>query len=249
MIKSQKTGDKVIQSALRHSFQKKLTAKLVRYKSKMLFSCLLSVTLSGSMFLSACAGGKHMPVEVTRFHTAQLVAGGSLAIMPHDPTMKNTFEYQKYSASLATILTQVGFQVVPNPQQADFILTYDVMRGTRYQNNAINAGDNRPHGGISMGGGYGSGGGGFGGGFGGGGISTGFSIPVGNGYRTSPRVETMLTAQLSRHDTHQVIWEGHAKTQAKSNAPEGNPDWAVNRLATAMFSNFPGPSGEMEKIK
>ncbi|GEB89101.1 hypothetical protein ZMO02_07380 [Zymomonas mobilis subsp. pomaceae] len=222
-----------------------------------------------------------MPVEVTRFHTAQLVAGGSLAIMPHDPTMKNTFEYQKYSASLATILTQVGFQVVPNPQQADFILTYDVMRGTRYQNNAINAGDNRPHGGISMGGGYGSGGGGFGGGFGGGGIgfgggwggggtggisigggggggryggggggiSTGFSIPVGNGYRTSPRVETMLTAQLSRHDTHQVIWEGHAKTQAKSNAPEGNPDWAVNRLATAMFSNFPGPSGEMEKIK
>ncbi|MFT8451178.1 MAG: DUF4136 domain-containing protein, partial [Zymomonas mobilis] len=100
--------------------------------------------------------------------------------------------------------------------------------------------------GISIGGG-GGGGRGFGGG--GGGISAGISVPVGNGYHTSNKVETILTAQLSRRDTHQAIWEGRARTEAKSNKAESTPDIAVDRLATAMFGQFPGESGETEKVK
>lgn len=187
------------------------------------------------------------PIEVTRFHKSGMATTGIVNIMPHDPTLRNTLEYQRYTASIARNLTRIGFQVTDNPQQAEYTMMYDVMRGTHYRDNGQTPPrDNHPHGGISLGGGYG-GGGGFGGG--GGGISAGISVPVGNGYHTSNKVETILTAQLSRRDTHQAIWEGRARTEAKSNKAESTPDIAVDRLATAMFGQFPGESGETEKVK
>ncbi|MCP9307833.1 DUF4136 domain-containing protein [Zymomonas mobilis] len=213
------------------------------------------------------------PIEVTRFHKSDMATTGIVNIMPHDPTLRNTLEYQRYTASIARNLTRIGFQVTDNPQQAEYTMMYDVMRGTHYRDNGQTPPrDTRPHGGISLGGGYG-GGGGFGGGGvgwggggsgisigggggggrgfggGGGGISAGISVPVGNGYHTSNKVETILTAQLSRRDTHQAIWEGRARTEAKSNKAESTPDIAVDRLATAMFGQFPGESGETEKVK
>ncbi|MFT8797350.1 DUF4136 domain-containing protein [Zymomonas mobilis] len=180
------------------------------------------------------------PIEVTRFHKSDMATTGIVNIMPHDPTLRNTLEYQRYTASIARNLTRIGFQVTDNPQQAEYTMMYDVMRGTHYRDNGQTPPrDTRPHGGISLGGGYG----------GGGGISAGISVPVGNGYHTSNKVETILTAQLSRRDTHQAIWEGRARTEAKSNKAESTPDIAVDRLATAMFGQFPGESGETEKVK
>ncbi|WP_409373546.1 DUF4136 domain-containing protein [Zymomonas mobilis] len=224
-----------------------------------------ALAISSGFFFSACPSFASQPVEITRFHKSDMATTGIVNIMPHDPTLRNTLEYQRYTASIARNLTRIGFQVTDNPQQAEYTMMYDVMRGTHYRDNVqSNPGDNRPHGGISLGGGYGGGGGyGFGGGGmgyggggsggrgfggGGGGISAGVSLPVGN-YRTSNKVETILTAQLSRRDTHQAIWEGRARTEAKSNKPESTPDVAVERLATAMFGNFPGESGETEKVK
>ncbi|MFT8451317.1 MAG: hypothetical protein ABF675_03815, partial [Zymomonas mobilis] len=118
------------------------------------------------------------PIEVTRFHKSDMATTGIVNIMPHDPTLRNTLEYQRYTASIARNLTRIGFQVTDNPQQAEYTMMYDVMRGTHYRDNGQTPPrDTRPHGGISLGGGYGGGGGGFGGGgIGWGGGGSGISI-------------------------------------------------------------------------
>ena len=214
-------------------------------KAKKQLRCKGIYPFLGMLFFAAALPLQAtQPIEVTRFHKSGMATTGIVNIMPHDPTLRNTLEYQRYTASIARNLTRIGFQVTDNPQQAEYTMMYDVMRGTHYRDNGQTPPrDNRPHGGISLGGGYG-GGGGFGGG-----ISAGISVPVGNGYHTSNKVETILTAQLSRRDTHQAIWEGRARTEAKSNKAESTPDIAVDRLATAMFGQFPGESGETEKVK
>jgi hypothetical protein len=39
------------------------------------------------------------------------------------------------------------------------------------------------------------------------------------------------------------VWEGRAETQAPANAPAAQPGLAADKLASALFKDFPGESG------
>ena len=40
-----------------------------------------------------------------------------------------------------------------------------------------------------------------------------------------------------------VVWEGRAQTEAPGNAPSAQPGLAADKLARALFQDFPGESG------
>lgn len=57
-------------------------------------------------------------------------------------------------------------------------------------------------------------------------------------------VETTLSVRILRSADRLVIWEGRAVQRGARNAPSAQPGIAASKLATALFSDFPGTSGE-----
>ena len=62
--------------------------------------------------------------------------------------------------------------------------------------------------------------------------------------------ERVVTAPSAADVTHAiapatgaVVWEGRAQTEAPGNAPAAQPGLAADKLARALFQDFPGESG------
>ena len=94
-------------------------------------------------------------------------------------------------------------------------------------------------------------GGGSGGGWHGGtsvGLGGAISFPIGKG-RQPMDVLTTLSVQLKRRSEGTVIWEGRSDMVARDGTPAAQPEAAVQRLASAMFGDFPGRSGETIRVK
>ena len=61
---------------------------------------------------------------------------------------------------------------------------------------------------------------------------------------TSPDViATVLDVRIRRRSDGTVFWEGRATSEARANSPEAQRTAAVERLAEALFRDFPGESG------
>jgi hypothetical protein len=71
-----------------------------------------------------------------------------------------------------------------------------------------------------------------------------FSTEVTRGGNKSREIiVTRLSVQLRERGGKGVIWEGRAETEAPSNAPASQPGLAADKLAAALFKDFPGESG------
>ena len=84
---------------------------------------------------------------------------------------------------------------------------------------------------------------GIGGGTGGGGIGIGIGTSFGLGRKTESLVDTRLSVQMKRASDDLVVWEGRAQTEAPNTAPAAQPGLAADKLARALFQDFPGESG------
>ncbi len=178
-----------------------------------------SIALATALTLGGCAASIP-PVEVTRFHLGNDIQRGSVAPAPGIMSL----EASTYRAAVERELNRLGF---PTSSDARYIFTTDVSRDTRAA-----LARRSP---ISIG--IGGGTGGYGGG-----VGLGASFGLG-GSRSRETVVTRLSVQLRDRNTQSVVWEGRAETEAPSNAAAAQPGLAADKLADALFRDFPGVTG------
>jgi hypothetical protein len=200
-----------------------------------------AILIGIALALAGCAT-QTPPVQVTRFHLGQPIAPGRVSVEPADKNQADSLEFGTYAAAVEAELGRVGFQVVPNVPNSELVAAVTVFRDSR---DGLVQGSGS---GVSIG----LGGGGFGGGGrrGGGGIGLGggVSFPIG---KSKPNVVmlTELGVQIKRRSEGTVIWEGRARAEERMTGNAADSTATVRRLASALFSNFPGESGKTVTVK
>jgi hypothetical protein len=63
------------------------------------------------------------------------------------------------------------------------------------------------------------------------------------GIASSGGVATRLDVRIKRRSDGTVFWEGQAIDEGRGSGSAGERSAAVQRLATALFQDFPGESG------
>lgn len=181
----------------------------------------LALTLA---LLAGCASGP-AGVEVTRFHISQPLAGASIAVVPADTNLTNSLAFRAEADAVMAELVRAGFRAAAPSQAPALTAAIRLERGTgeRPRRSGLS---------IGLGGGFGGRGGGFG---------TGVNIPVTSTTQTVSNA--LLTLQIRRAGDPSVVWEGRATAS-------GTPaDVSAGRLARALMSGFPGPSGQTMVVK
>lgn len=188
---------------------------------------LRSAALGAAMALAACsAGGKRAVstaggVEVARFHLgAQPMAQAQIAIMPFDKQDAGRAGYADQVAAVSRELTRLGWTVVPNSTQSEQIALIDFEQGNREAIAALTAAR----------------------------IGRGVAPGAQAGASTG-RIATLLEVAIRRRSDGTVFWEGRAVTEAPAGSAQAAPGAAVERLATALFRDFPGESGRSIRVK
>ncbi|WP_294391772.1 DUF4136 domain-containing protein [uncultured Sphingomonas sp.] len=190
----------------------------------------LSVALLGALALAGCAS--QPKTEVTRFHLNQPIARGQITVEPLLPADRGSPEFQAYANVVGAELARLGFTEAPGLTKSEQVAAVVVDRAFF---------DGPPRSSFSLG----LGGGTFGRHTG---IGGGVSVPVA-GNRPSQYVSTRLTVQIKRRSDSTTIWEGRAQTSGRFGEPGSQPTDAVQKLATAMFQDFPGVSGRTITVK
>ena len=179
-----------------------------------------TLLISTALALGGCAASIP-PVQVTRFHLGGEIARGSVAPV----VVENSLERAAYDAAVARELARLGFAA--GGAEARYTFSSEVTRESRA------AAPKRSPVSIGIGGGTG----GYGGG-----VGAGVSFGLG-GNKSNEVILTRLSVQLRERGGKGVVWEGRAETEAPSNAPASQPGLAADKLAAALFKDFPGESG------
>jgi hypothetical protein len=167
------------------------------------------------------------PVEVTRFHLGAPIPAGNVSIVPVAGGDSQALEFRTYAAAVARELARLGYSEAATAQ-TPLIAEVEFSRGTRT--------DFARRSPVTIG----IGGGSYGGGLG---VGIGTSFGVG-GNKSRETVITRLSVRMKTRVDGKPVWEGRAETQAPANAPAAQPGLAADKLATALFKDFPGRSGE-----
>ena len=193
----------------------------------------LGVALAASVAVTGCATAPaSFPVQATRYHYDAVATRGTIAVEPLPGGAPASLEFKEYAAAVQGELLRQGYANPAAGAKAENIATVAFTRTTRPLPPRRS--------GLTIG----VGAGGFGGGVGGG---AGASFPVGaRGGREG--VVTELSVRIRRGPD--AIWEGSAQSLTDLSAPGGANTTAIaNRLATALFTGFPGESGRTIEVK
>lgn len=190
----------------------------------------LPLSLFAVAVLSGCAASIP-PVEVTRFHSTPKLSAGAAAIEPVSGADAQSLEFRAYSAAVAREVTKLGLTEASGAN-TPYVITLDVSRDTRE-----GLAKRSP---VTIG----IGGGSFGRS---GGVGIGTSFGFGRN-RPNEVVVTRMAVQIRNRADRAVIWEGRAETEAPARAPAAQPGLAADKLATALFKDFPGVSGQTVRV-
>ncbi len=193
-------------------------------------------TLSAALLLSGCVIPTG-PVEVTRFNRAaegMLYGKGSFnSVITSAVNDANPLAATPYLESVAREMQRNGYTEIKSES--------DVIAEISYSTS--NAGVARGRSPVSVGvggstGGYRSG------------VGVGVGLDITNLFnRPKARVITQLSVRLKRRSDNLVIWEGNAAQEASVGSPAAQSGIAASKLAAALFSNFPGKSGETVTVR
>jgi hypothetical protein len=175
--------------------------------------------------LSGCAA-TIPPVEVTRFHAGVSASPAAISIVPLGGGDPQGLEFRNYAAAVSRQLATLGYSDTGD-SKSPYVAEVDYSRGTRT--------DFAKRSPVTIGVGGGTGGGGFG-------IGLGTSFGIG-GNGTRETVLTRLTVRIKMRVDGKAVWEGRAETAAPARAPAAQPGLAAEKLARALFKDFPGVSG------
>jgi hypothetical protein len=187
---------------------------------------LRSAPLLLAAALAACAGvgkgDKAVPpgLDVARFHLGEPVARAQIAIEPFDKADGNRPEYPAYAAAVGRQLRRLGWTVVPTTAGSEQIALIDLEQGSREAVAALSAAR----------------------------IGRGLSATVPAG--TSAGITaSLLEVAIRRRSDGTVFWEGRAVGEARTGSPEAARTAVVERLAEALFRDFPGESGRTIRVR
>lgn len=195
--------------------------------------------------LSACATG--LPTQVSRFQAMPAPQGQTFFIQPADPRDQGGLEFSQYADLVRRHLTAQGYVPAPTPQTASFVVSLDYGVDDGHTKIVTEPG--------------------FGTGFG----YSGFHRPFFSrfGYFGRPRhpfyygwhdpfyspldypevrsyivYESFVDMDIKRTSDGQSLFEGTAQARSRSD----NLQFLVPNLVEALFTNFPGRSGEVVRI-
>jgi hypothetical protein len=186
---------------------------------------LRSVPLLLAASLAACAsGGGKRPaaggLEVARFHLGEPVARAQIAVEPFDRADANRPEFPAYAAAVGRQLSRLGWTVVPTTTGSEQIALIDLEQGSREAIAALSAA--RIGRGVSP------------------------SPPAGSSAQVTA---SLLEVAIRRRSDGTVFWEGRAVAEARTGSPEAARTAVVERLAEALFRDFPGESGRTIRVR
>jgi hypothetical protein len=190
-------------------------------KAPFLRNCMiLTAALLAGCSTSGGGGSRAGGVEVARFHLGEPVARAQIAIEPFDRADSNNPGYPAYAAAVERHLARLGWTVVRTVGQSEQVALIDVTQGSR---EAISAQTSAR-------------------------IGRGLA-PTNPGGSSAGIVATLLEVGIKRRSDGTVFWEGRAVAEAPTGSAEAAPAAAVERLATALFRDFPGESGRTIRIR
>ena len=200
-------------------------------------AALLGVSALG---LSACATG--LSTKVSRFQAMPAPQGQSFVVVPTDPANMGGLEFSRYAELVAQNMQAQGYARAPSIDQASMVVQvgYDV--GDAHTEVVS---DPFPRYGYGYGHGWGypwryrrsS-------------FHWGWNDPFWYGPFGGPEIRTYtyyvseLDLRIRRKTDNASLFEGKAKARSRSD----NPAKTVPSLVQAMFTGFPGNSGEEIRI-
>ena len=212
-------------------------------KFKLTAAAMLGAAVIG---LSGCVTG--FPAQVSRYQMMPPPAGQTFFVVPMDRRLNGSLQFQQFGAYVAQAMSAHGYAPAANPQSATLLVNvgYGVDRGTtEYVRDPFPR-----YGGL-----YGRGG--FGWGFGG---TWGYSrygrfhdpflwgwddpFWYGGGVSSYTVFKSNLDVDIRRKGDNQSVFEGHAQARSQT----GDLNRIVPNLVEAMFTGFPGRSGETVRI-
>jgi hypothetical protein len=197
--------------------------------------CRLALPAALALGLAACA--TPFKADVSRFAVPLPAAQGqSFAVVAEDPRLAGGLEFATYANEVAAELQQLGYTRAASPESADMLVRFDyrVDNGReRVRTDFVGTGAGRwgPWGGWA--GGYGAWG-------------FGFNDPFFGGpeVRSYTIYTSAIELKIDRRADGQRLFEGKAEAVSRSN----RLTQLVPNLVDAMFTGFPGNSGETLRI-
>lgn len=199
----------------------------------------LALPAAMALGLAACAPSP-FKADVSRFAVPlPAPAGQTFAVVAEDPKLVGGLEFGTYADAVAAELTQLGYVRAASPESADMLVRFDYR---------VDGGRERVRTDPGVGVGFGPWGrwGGWGGGWGGGGWGLGFNDPFlgGPDVRSYTIYTSGVEVKIDRRADGQRLFEGRAEAVSRSNRLPR----LVPNLVDALFTDFPGNSGETVRI-
>ena len=180
--------------------------------------------------------------RVARFSALPAPAGQSFTIQPRDAANLGGLEFATYANLVRQRLLAIGMTEAPTPAGASLTVLLDYNIGPPREKV-----QSRP--GVGGFGGWGGGLGGWNGGWGGWGWNPywggGFGGWGGTEVYSVTQYNVTLAMKIERAADKASVFEGRAETISTTN----NMTRLVPNLVTAIFTNFPGNSGETVRVK
>ena len=182
---------------------------------------LLALALAGCETSRGERGTRAGGVEVARFHLGeQTIARSRIAIEPFDRADANRPEFPRYAAAVSRELTRLGWTVVATTGGSEQIALIDVEQGSREAIAMLSA------------------------------ARVGRNVAGAPPQGSSANITaTLLEVAIRRRSDATVFWEGRAVAEARTGSAEAAPAAAAERLAEALFRDFPGESGRSIRIR
>ncbi|MCT2401665.1 DUF4136 domain-containing protein [Novosphingobium mangrovi (ex Huang et al. 2023)] len=191
------------------------------------------LTLAAALALSGCVAPVG-PVEITRFHAADIAAlgQGTIRVEPAQGQMEN-MEFRTYAMAVSRELTRVGYvEPLPGESGSRQVALLRLER-QRYQ-------PQRESGPVSVGVGGSTG-------------SYGSGVGVGIGIDLSgpppEQVATKLSVIIIDRASGKHLWEGRASFVVRADSPMAQTSLGAAKMTEALFKGFPGESGETILVK
>ena len=200
--------------------------------------------------LAAAGCAQNFDAKVSRFQQMPAAQGQTFAIKAADPELDGGLEFANYAQLISSKLTQVGYRPVATGDAPNLVVSvsYDVDKGREKVRSNPGGGFGRCFGfNDPWCGGFGFWGHPYGGRFHG--FYPGFYDPFlfGPGGFDGVESYTVYTSELAmkiEHTGGERVFEGKAQAQSLND----NLTYLVPNLIEAMFTGFPGSTGETVKI-
>ncbi len=195
---------------------------------------LVIASFPALLALAGCTQTVVSPVSVTRFVAQQPVqlGRGTIAVRAAPGTPGGTLEFSQWQQAVAAELTGLGYQVAPERSVAGQVAELRIERfidTPERRRGPVN---------VGVGGSTGS-------------YGSGLGVGLGIDLSGPPPEVTAnrLGVTIRDNATGQPLWEGRAEFSASRNSHYASAQSAAQKMAAALFSGFPGESGETIEVK